>query len=1831
MATIREHVRKREFEKKKVILSLGTYELNYGNIRDSHMRRLLREIVGTLKEKGVEDIKILFPMIFPAGKNDRGVTAKRYYAWRRIFEEVCDNESVTLWWSPAAVFIRLIRLEDGRLRFQPDKSGKVIPRDNRLQKKASGYVPNEAGEKELLFEMKKCYNHKFKPKNSVFNSQNLCVETSTNLSAEVVTESDGDYLVTTKESIEKTKAKMPESSRPIAQIIEDLTKMEVKLSPDWQKKVKMVCKAWKNKQGQPMEETSSDEETTKSSDGAPANHHEVAVNQAAADQSSTPESDVIDEKRTDPNTVEPLVRSQIENFDQAKTCVVPLRFADLTLFTQLDSGATPNIMSETCANNLINNYKEKIEFIYLKRVLQCRLANNQVVRTWKKAIVVPLKFGKHKIKVPFFVMPGDNKLLLIGTKSIEKLDIKTDVKKGTATCRPPGTHRAEEVVFAKRSEYRVEDMYTNQIQLEEEYQKETVEIVSRADLHSFFRKDGRPRDDGPEIFERNLRRYLGEAVREGRITKAESEEALEELLKFRDVFSRFPGKYKGAMVKLKFVDPNKIPNFVGPKYNPSNKQLDKIRRALADMVEQEVAEPSDTTYINPLVPNEKKDGSVRLCLNPVELNPILQTNYNEAGLLDRIITSDGEARFFTTLDFTTAFWQLVLDPESRKYTGFKVDGRVYQMIRLPYGLKISSAEFVKVINEVIPDMPGVTKYVDDLLLRSLTFSEMLRLLKKVLELLREHGLKLNPNKCKFFASSTDHLGFNISTRSIKKQSKKIEGYLEYIQKKTLKRTGKVKLGNVRDVLTLIGLTGIYSRFIPNYQDIVKPLYDLTRKGVPFVWGTAQEEAVEKLTVEFTKEFELMSPVDGEDLYLDTVSTEHSLNGVLYQNIKGEDKVVMFVSSAFKQHQQNYTLIEREMFALVRVINKLQLWLHGRRIHVRGDLQSVVHKFTTLAKVHRKAAGWITELNCYDLVYDLKHKVRGQWYGIQAPELTVYDTNWTNMVPLDVSFVELVKDEVLDHLRRLDIFQSRDRMCTKIVRKLNASELDMTAKQLESKRRMQAKYAVIKEKDKELLFRKFKDGSRIPVMPDELFRDTIFYLHEMYGHIGAHKLEAVFKRLYYSPNIVKTTRIITSECITCRKTKGYSEKKRLQFSQIEAFNIADVISADLCGPIANEYGEPKYMFVAKCVFTSKVWIIPLESIPAETVVHAMETVLNDIEKLGHKVHKVITDNGSQFRSEAWNEMLTANGIKIGHTTTYNPQSSLVERTMRIIGDRLRAKLNDEPENDEYTHHGWHVHVKKIESEINNTPTEFGIKPNEVWGIEDEFSANMPTKLAKLNSKYLLKKLQQDQIEKNPKSVTTETLMEKPMELSNLIRDEDGYYWAAVDGACSNNGSSDAIAGIGVAWTPTGEFNISERVDHPRYRNTNNLAEAIALCKAMKVMLKLGAKRGKIFSDSCYLTTAINYNVEKWKINNWKNASKKPVVHREIFQEILELKEKFEKFELKHTPARSFDRNNHAADKLARKAVYTQELVDLRVDEMTEQQALISFIREKRKLQRSRDEVAFYKIKGDPICYEEGELVMLTEHRQSSYDKGVSKKLFPKRFGPYMVMKHVGDNAYRVRSIANESDEQIVNARQMTIYLNLEQQEKLKNDPKLKSKTDSRPLIEKIKEKVTPKEIERPEIDEEVEEEVIDSKIHDQAAERAARLLARELRKKELEQAEEKRGKKLQEFQKLKKHARRKLDDKENEKIATCIKKAVGLTTKAGEILANAEKKDKDRKRTKKLKPGEKAPGSDDPDYVPPTSTKRRKKKTVNFIALEKLESHHRVMFVELYMNYEDVLK
>ena len=47
---------------------------------------------------------------------------------------------------------------------------------------------------------------------------------------------------------------------------------------------------------------------------------------------------------------------------------------------------------------------------------------------------------------------------------------------------------------------------------------------------------------------------------------------------------------------------------------------------------------------------------------------------------------------------------------------------------------------------------------------------------------------------------------------------------------------------VTQVRNFLGLTSFYRRFVRDFSTIAAPLNDLTKKDMPFVWGTAQEEA-----------------------------------------------------------------------------------------------------------------------------------------------------------------------------------------------------------------------------------------------------------------------------------------------------------------------------------------------------------------------------------------------------------------------------------------------------------------------------------------------------------------------------------------------------------------------------------------------------------------------------------------------------------------------------------------------------------------------------------------------------------------------------------------------------------------------------------------------------------------------------------------------------------------------------------------------------------------------------------------------------------------------------
>ena len=77
-------------------------------------------------------------------------------------------------------------------------------------------------------------------------------------------------------------------------------------------------------------------------------------------------------------------------------------------------------------------------------------------------------------------------------------------------------------------------------------------------------------------------------------------------------------------------------------------------------------------------------------------------------------------------------------------------------------------------------------------------------------------------------------------------------------------------------------------------------------------------------------------------------------------------------------------------------------------------------------------------------------------------------------------------------------------------------------------------------------------------------------------------------------------------------------------------------------------------------------------------------------------------------------------------------------------------------------------------------------------------------------------------------------------------------------------------------------------------TNNIMELTAPIEAMKY-LKLKMSKGlfdiEIVSDSKYVILGITEWIENWMKNNWRNANKKPVLNRELWEELYKLNEEF----------------------------------------------------------------------------------------------------------------------------------------------------------------------------------------------------------------------------------------------------------------------------------------------------------------------------------------------------
>jgi hypothetical protein len=129
----------------------------------------------------------------------------------------------------------------------------------------------------------------------------------------------------------------------------------------------------------------------------------------------------------------------------------------------------------------------------------------------------------------------------------------------------------------------------------------------------------------------------------------------------------------------------------------------------------------------------------------------------------------------------------------------------------------------------------IVVFIDDILIYSKNEEEHAEHLRIVLQRLREHKLYAKFSKCEFWLDSVKFLGHTISSEGISVDPSKVQEVMDWQPPKS-----------AHQIRSFLGLAGYYRRFIPDFSRIAKPMTELLKKGVKFVWSEACDKAFQKL-------------------------------------------------------------------------------------------------------------------------------------------------------------------------------------------------------------------------------------------------------------------------------------------------------------------------------------------------------------------------------------------------------------------------------------------------------------------------------------------------------------------------------------------------------------------------------------------------------------------------------------------------------------------------------------------------------------------------------------------------------------------------------------------------------------------------------------------------------------------------------------------------------------------------------------------------------------------------------------------------------------------------
>ena len=412
------------------------------------------------------------------------------------------------------------------------------------------------------------------------------------------------------------------------------------------------------------------------------------------------------------------------------------------------------------------------------------------------------------------------------------------------------------------------------------------------------------------------------------------------------------------------VDTGDIPPIKKPVRRVPFMFHDKIAEMVEEMESLGVIRPSSNAWSSPVVLVPKKDNTYRFCVDYRRLNLVTKKDVYPLPRIDDILDTLAGAKYFTTLDLASGYWQIALDPETASKSAFITHQGLHEFVRMPFGMCNAPATFQRLMEVVLGGLlwKNCFVYIDDVLVCSRTFEEHLTHLQQVLSRLREAGLRLKAKECLFLRQEVTYLGHLVTPYGVTPDPAKTSKIQDY-----------PRPVDVTQVRQFLGLASYYRRFVSGFAKTASPLHALLKKNAQFNWMTDCEDAFIGLKEALVHTPVLMYPqFNGQHPFiLETDASTQGLEAVLAQQQEDQQvHPVAFASRSLSPAEQRYSITELETLGLVWAVKLFRPYILGHRCIVFTD-HAACTSLLTAKNPSSKQVRWALSIQEFDL--DIRHR------------------------------------------------------------------------------------------------------------------------------------------------------------------------------------------------------------------------------------------------------------------------------------------------------------------------------------------------------------------------------------------------------------------------------------------------------------------------------------------------------------------------------------------------------------------------------------------------------------------------------------------------------------------------------------------------------------------------------------------------------------------------------------------------------------------------------------------------------------------------------------------